>query len=329
MIRQNSAALPLFASLVEEGSVVADYSGLNWSYSRRESLEQCTRRYFFRYYAETLADQELRAAVLFSKSVKNRYLRMGELVHLAISTYLKKRKANRTLSEPWLKRWVSELFAKDRAYSEHIRGGGAAQAGQYPPTILDEIVNDSADGSDLLAQAEKRMIECIGNFFALGTFTEFRMLGETSQSLVERKFSLNGYPVSVFGKIDLAGRCNSGVTVVDWKTGAPSDGGAESLQLATYGIWAAEEFNLPAEQIVIAKAHLPTLQVVHFTASEDTFANARARILQDVERMGVLHSYGRSGGIEAFSPSPQEGVCRLCAFRRVCPEGREVVDAGN
>jgi PD-(D/E)XK nuclease superfamily len=314
---------------VDEEPLTSDYAGLNWSYSRRESLEQCTRRYFFQYYADALQDTELRSAVRFLRSVKNRYLRSGELVHLAISTYLKKRKLNRTLSEPWLRKWVNELFAKDRSYSEHIRAGGAARTEQYPPALLDEILDGAPDESELLVQAEKQMLECISNFFSSIAFSAFRALGESPQSLVERKFSLRGFPVSVSGKIDMASRSDSGATVVDWKTGTPSEGGAESLQLATYGIWATVEFGLLPEQVSIAKAYLPTQEVVHFNASEDAFANARARILQDAERMVILHRYGKSGTMEAFTPNPQFGVCRLCQFRGVCPEGRAAIDARN
>src|SRR5712664_3781762 len=63
----------LFADLTE-GVLASDYVGLNWSYSRREALEHCTRRYFYQYYSEALKDPRLRARVLFLKSVKEQIL---------------------------------------------------------------------------------------------------------------------------------------------------------------------------------------------------------------------------------------------------------------
>src|SRR5438128_51848 len=82
------------------------YAGLKWSYSRRGSLEQCNRRYFFQYYAHRLEDAEFRARVQFLKGVKNRHLRTGELVHLVIGTYFKKLKQGRKLSVDWLTQWA-------------------------------------------------------------------------------------------------------------------------------------------------------------------------------------------------------------------------------
>ena len=83
---------------------------------------------------------------------------------------------------------------------------------------------------------------------------------------------------------------------------------------------------MSGENVRIAKAHLLSQEVVEFEANQQAFANARVRILQDFERMAILHRYGKAGAISAFTPNPQEGVCRLCPFREICPEGEAVVD---
>src|SRR5260370_367772 len=134
------------------------YAGLNWSYSRRESLEHCTRRYFLQYYSTALPDSELKHRVKFLRGVKNRYLRTGELVHLVIGTYFKKLKYGKNLSADWLTKWVRSLFLEDKKYSAHIRGGGAPSNQQYPPVILDEILNEEDDHNGLLTQAEEQMV---------------------------------------------------------------------------------------------------------------------------------------------------------------------------
>jgi hypothetical protein len=301
------------------------YVGLNWSYSRRESVDQCTRRYFLQYYGNTLGDAEFKARVQFLRSVKNRYLRTGELVHLVIGTYFKKLKQGKSLSADWLTKWAKDLFLKDRKYSAHIQAGGMASNDQYPPILLDEILNKDQEGDLLLSRAEEQMLKAIQHFFTSPTFSEFRELGAAPESYIERKLSLQGFPVPVSGKVDLARTRESNVTIVDWKIGSKSDGGAESLQLATYGLWAATEFGVIAENVRIAKAYLVSEEVVEFKADQQAFANARVRILQDLERMVILHRYGRAGMMEAFSPNPQQGVCRLCPFREVCPEGKAVI----
>jgi hypothetical protein len=316
---------PVGSLFVEEAE--HDYTGLNWSYSRRESLEQCTRRYFFQYYTAELQNTEMRNRAQFLKNVKNRFLRSGELVHLVISTYFKNLKKGKTLSADWAAKWAKELFAKDRNYSAHVRGGGLLWQQQYPPTILDEIMNSSENGAALLIQTEEQMVSSIRNFFGASAFSDFRRLGASAQSRIEAKLSLTGFPVPVSGKVDLAVPMETSVTIVDWKTGAVSDGGAESLQLATYGLWGSAEFGVKEDSVEIAKAYLLTGEVVEFKAGAEAFANARVRIHQDLERMLILHEYGRTGVIDAFTPNPQLGVCRLCPFREICPEGKALIHA--
>jgi hypothetical protein len=131
----------------------------------------------------------------------------------------------------------------------------------------------------------------------------------------------------VDGKLDLAfvkGRC---VSVVDWKTGDASGDGDDSLQLAAYALWASHHFAAAADAIAVYKAFLTGDAIVRFHVSESALANARGRILQDAERMAVLHNYGQRGEIEAFTPCAQANVCALCPFQEVCPEGRAVLHA--
>ena len=316
-----------FEIITETPAASDEHAGLNWSYSRRESVDQCNRRYFFQYYSDALEDAELRTRVQFLKGLKNRYLRTGELVHLVVGTYFKKLKQGKTLSEDWLTKWAREIFDEDQKYSLHIRAGGSPTNRQYPPVLLDEIVNQVDGHSELLALSGEQMLSAVQRFFRSEVFSEFRALGASPKSYIERKFSLPGFPARVSGKLDLAVKNESSATIVDWKIGAGSDGGAESLQLATYGLWAAVEFEVSERNLRIAKAHLLSQEVVEFKADEQAFANARVRILQDLDRMVILHRYGKLGVIDAFTPNPHKGVCRLCPFRGVCPEGEAIINA--
>jgi hypothetical protein len=301
---------------------VAGNARLNWSYSRRESVDQCLRRYFYQYYGGCIPDAALRAEVKSLREIKNRHLRTGELLHLAVGTYFKKKKLGTDLPSNWLQSWVRKLFAADQQYSLSIRSGGARSTEQYPPTLLDEILL-AEDSGDELRAATDQLIRAIQRFFADDVFKPFRILGSKQGSLIEHKLSLTGYPVPVSGKLDLAAEDGNSVTIVDWKLGCASDGGAESLQLATYGLWAQATYNLPAEQIRIVKAHLSDGAVVDFKADDEAFANARVRIHQDLERMSILHGYGEAGTVDAFTPLPHAKVCRLCPYRKICPEGKK------
>jgi hypothetical protein len=216
---------------------------------------------------------------------------------------------------------VRKIFAEDQAYSKLIKSGGPSSTDKYPPTVLDEIVFDVAEGDQLLEQAANQLGTAIQTFFTADALQEFRVLGARPHSLIEHKISLDGYEAPVSGKIDLVVHEGVTATIVDWKLGVASDGGAESLQLASYGLWAKATYDLAAEQIRIVKAHLADGSAVDFKADGGSFANARARIQQDLERMTILHHYGQAGTIDVFTPSPHLKVCRLCPFRRICPEG--------
>ncbi len=77
----------------------------------------------------------------------------------------------------------------------------------------------------------------------------------------------------------------------------------------------------------IYKVHLPADEVVQFSVNERVLANARARIMQDAERMAAVHDYGQRGIEEAFTPCAKPKVCALCPFQAICPEGSAIVHA--
>jgi hypothetical protein len=245
------------------------------------------------------------------------------LAHLAISTYFKKLKQGKDLPSRWLQNWVKKLFAEDQAYSRLIKSGGTPSTEQYPPTVLDEILFEVGGGARLLDAASEQLGAAVQSFFSASAFEDFRVLGARPYSLIEHKMSLTGYPAPVFGKLDLVVRDEASITIVDWKLGSSSGGGAESLQLASYGLWAKSTCDFPVAAIRIAKAHLADRTVVDFRAGSEAFENARVRIHQDLERMTLLHAYGQTGTVEAFTPTAHPRVCRLCQFRRVCPEGEK------
>ena len=68
-------------------------SRLKWSYSKRDVLEQCPRRFYCQYYGanrgkakDDPAKQELQQL----KLAGNRYTRTGAILHLVIAEYFRK-----------------------------------------------------------------------------------------------------------------------------------------------------------------------------------------------------------------------------------------------
>jgi hypothetical protein len=303
---------------------------IRWSYTRRSVLEQCPRRYYYDYYGasarDAIADPN-KTTLRFLKSLQTRYERAGTIAHLVVNTYFRRGQSGEVWEADRLCDWAQDMFRRDYTYSRTDPDGIARPTGRFPPVLLQEYYYRHPEAPALCAEVEERLVKGLRTFHTSVRFGEFRLAGISRGALIEHNLTLPGLRCRVDGKLDLAFTAGRSVTVVDWKTGDPSGSGDESLQLATYALWASCHFAAAAEAITVCKAFLNADVVVQFPVSESVLANARARILQDAERMAVLHDYGQRGKVEAFTPCAQASVCALCPFQEVCPEGRAVLYA--
>jgi hypothetical protein len=297
---------------------------ITWSYSRRGLLEQCPRKYYYTYFGaaarKSLAEPE-KATLRQLKALQNRHERGGALLHLAISTYFRRAQAGTPMTGEQLVDWVQSLFRRDMTYSASDPDGLKPLQGQYPPVLLREYHYRQADAASLVADAERRLMAAVRTFMNASAFDEFRRAGMQVGALVEQRLRLPGLPCKIDGRLDLAYQEAGRVTIVDWKMGERDGSGTESLQLAAYALWAVEHYQVGTDAVRVCKAYLGTEEVEDFPVTENILAMARARIIQDAERMSVLHPYGEQSIVDAFTPCAQQAICGLCPFQRVCPEG--------
>lgn len=309
----------------------AQLSHIKWSYSRRGVLEQCPRRYYYEYYASTrhgsLREQD-EGKIRLLKSLQNRHERTGALIHLVISTFLRRAKAGDVWSKDRLCKWARDMFRRDIAYSKtDHKDSTAAERAKYQPVYLQEFYYRDTNAMQLANEAEARLIEGLRVFSDSDRLAEYRSAGIRGDSLIECSIKVPGLPCQVSGKLDLGFRENNRIRIVDWKLGEASGTGEESLQLAVYALDAVHRFAVEADDVEVAKAHLTGDVVVHFPVSQMTLRNARARIVQDAERMCAMHDYGMRGIEAAFTACAQPGLCGGCSFREICPEGRATINA--
>jgi hypothetical protein len=317
----------LALALDEELEFEQTQLAVTWSHSRRGAFDQCSRRYFFDYYTKFITDPVLLDAVSRLKIIENRYTRCGSILHLVLRTFLRKARSGQVWSKTWTKKWVQDLIKQDIEYSMSVAAGSPVKQERFGPVLLQELISRCPDGLDMVRSQESQVLKAIDSFFDSDKFRAFVQAARNADSVIEERISLPVFAAKTSGQIDLAYSCEDYAAVVDWKLGAAADDGNESLQLSYYGMWAANHYVRPANQVRVYKAHLAVNEVVEFAASERAFANARARICQDVQRMQVLQPYGESGEMEAFTPCAQAGLCRLCRYLTVCAEGRACVDA--
>lgn len=301
---------------------------LVWSYSRRSTLDQCPRQYYYEYYGShkrTAQSESSKDALRFLKGLHNRYTRAGDILHRAIRVHLldSQRPAPRSVDQ--LLQWARDIFRADRDHSRrHPDGDGTVADAKYPPALLSEYHYRLPDADALVAEAEERLLGALRTFVIDERFRAFRAAASYG-ALVERRFKLNlpGVPCRVDGMVDLAYSMGGQATVVDWKLGASDGSGDDSLQLAVYALWAGQHFGCGAEAVRVCKAHLSSGDVAEFAVSDAVLAAARARITQDALLMSEMHQYGREAVSQAFTPCMQPAICRLCKYRRPCWDGKE------
>lgn len=334
MIANATGQLPLFGD-VENSHVPPtldeDLSHITWSYSRRSMLEQCPRRYYYEYFAanKRLAKADpMKEEVHLLKSVQNRHLRMGTILHLVIGTYLRKAQQGEIRSGESLVGWARKIFAADRAYSRrYMNSGSTTHAEKYDPTLLGEYLSGDPRADALCDETEESLVAAIRSFTEYDQYADFRAAGSARDALIEHRFRLSAFPCRVTGKVDLSYQYAGRVTVVDWKSGSGDGSGDDSLQLAAYALWAVEQYSCLPETLRVCKVHLASDEIIDFPVDADVLAAARARVIQDAERMGAMEGYGKDATVAAFTPCAHLRVCQLCPFRNVCPEGRELVNA--
>jgi len=223
--------------------------------------------------------------------------------------------------------WAESLFDKDCDNSRCFKLENEVSSANDKATVLQEFSYEEPDAETLCISARQRLLNAITEFAENPTYTVLRESGMAPEALIEYPIKVVCLPCGVSGRIDLAYQKNEDVIVVDWKTGG-SQGGDDSLQLATYGMWALSRYKTSPGKIRIHKALLVDGNLTTARIDEKILAKAKARIIQDAELMAALDNYGREGVATAFSPCAQPALCALCRFRKLC-DGRGSPDARN
>lgn len=296
---------------------------VEWSYSRRHMLEQCPRRYYYHYYGASARKAEAerqKERLRFLKGLSNRYLRTGQLLHLAIRTYFKKRQAGETGSFDWLRGWVEDIYRKDRDYSRSGRYEAGSSYEEHQPAVLMEYHYGLPDAEELVEQSERRLVDLLESFLKSDQFAFLRLNGGRPSAYVEKHVRVEMRNFKATGKIDLAFRPNDEqIFVCDWKTGSVNTI-RDSLQLLFYALWAVAERQYSPGNVVISKASLGDGVLSTAKVSDQDLQRGRARITQDLEKMKSLEDYGSNAFAEAFTPCGQARICELCRFQGVCPK---------
>jgi ATP-dependent exoDNAse (exonuclease V) beta subunit len=284
-----------------------------WSYSRRQVLEQCPRRYYYQYYTSPAAQamgNSLGETLKFARALKNRHIWAGEILHSTISRFLQEIQKGK---EQNLQSVLSQV---QRRYSAGPLRSSASQQGKECRGLL-EFYYDFSDAETLLAESGKRLLVAVNNFFSSSNFVPFVNAAAQPEARIEERIEPSINHFNALGRIDLAYPQGNKIVIVDWKLGGPGNAD-EILQLSCYALWAIEEYRCLPQDIHMYTAHLSDDLVMPILISENILRQTKARILQDLERMQMLNEYGKNALEGAFPRCSLSLVCTLCPFQVVC-----------
>lgn len=298
---------------------------VGWSYSRRNLFENCLLQYYYNYYgaSKKIARNELLEDHLhFLKSLKNIKLRVGEIVHLVIRSHLKKLKQYPTTPAFGLAQWGQKIFRNDLEFSNEFLKDKSLRP-KNREILLSEFYHNIPNAEDLWEEANISLKTALDNFIGSPRIQDFRLGAIEPKSIIEEKLNLKIGKKRVSGQIDLAFEDSSQRTkIIDWKTGMPNNSD-DSLQLFSYALLMSEKYGISPDDIDIYKIYLESEEIVSSTVNKNEIMRAKGRILQDIDRMNSMDSYGKNAVSKVFTPCDQPLICQMCPFRTICPSNKE------
>ena len=242
--------LTLFAESESEWNNESHKSKLSeWSYSRRGTLEQCARKYYYEYYGSNLQkakEDPQKEKLRFFKKLQNRHLRSGDILHYVIRWYLKKIQQGKQPSLGQVLQWAKKDFREDIKYSQQYEHGSPLSDDFRHPKLLLEFYYGLPDVKSVCADTEERLVTALTNFITSQNVAQFREGARKASALIEESARMKNDDFSLSGKVDLAYWEDDRIVIVDWKIGSAGNSD-DSLQMLAYAWWAKQKFKRPVD----------------------------------------------------------------------------------
>jgi hypothetical protein len=174
MSQQMAFDLPEF-SREQEVHSTSSIGNVAWSYSRRGTLEQCPRRYYFTYYSSNEGLINGQSQIRLLSRLQNRYERTGQILHLVISTFLRKGSAGDFWHTNRLCNWAEDMFNRDCGNSKRASNDVKADTIDFTKfTYLQEFYYGESDAEAMCEVAKHRLIQAITEFAENHVFSALR-----------------------------------------------------------------------------------------------------------------------------------------------------------
>jgi PD-(D/E)XK nuclease superfamily len=304
---------------------------LTWSMSRAGTLEACERRYFFEYVVgarRNSRDPRLRT-IAGLKRLKTLAMWQGEVFHTLAGQFFQALRAGRHPTHAQLAA-AAALVLEDGWRTSSL--GTPEGVGLFEHSYATPLDPDALG----------RTVERVGTW--LGRLTTWAYEADLATTLARARriwieppafgpsapgFLLDG--TQVLTKVDLALQKPDGTFVIyDWKTTQqPPAASAEftdaaEVQVTVYQLWPHRAFGVPLAAITAQLIYVGVDPVLARTFAIDGDISERTvrRVGAGIRRAHALHGLGDHAPLaEAdFDLAAAPGMCRWCAFKRVCQE---------
>lgn len=299
----------------------------SWSKSRSHKFSDCRRLYWFDVYGKwggwkVEADPRTRELYLLSH-LKSRHMWAGEVVHGAIASILRAYRDGELIRPENVLAGLRERMrqdfreSRDRIFRKPRRAKSCAlREHEYQEEVTKE------EWERVACKAEG----CLRSFIASDIFGQLKRVRTEDWLAIDdpkpSMFLLDG--VKVLVKIDAAFRSETGLHIIDWKTGVSEDE-LGPLQLAVYSLYAKSQWPGGTDGRIHAGLCELAGDGARYEEREvppQELEAARLQIRQETERMAALLASSREENKALESQYPGTDVpktCRSCNFQRICP----------
>jgi hypothetical protein len=292
----------------------------SWSKSRDEMFQICPRQYYFNYYAywdgwDKDAPQRTRQIYILKK-LENRFMWAGGKVHDCIKHTLKN--LQRGISVLDVDEIVSITLDQMR---EEFRSSREKRYLVHPKTCaLFEHEYDldlpDADWKKMAENVEK----CLRNFYSSDIFAMLKDVSKEDWLEVEDFSSFHLGGTKIWAVIDCSFRTESGVTIIDWKTGRTPTTDV-SLQLSCYAMYGREKWGIEPENMRLVEYNLLSDQGAEFAVTAGEIGDTKSYIRGSIADMqSLLDDVENNTPKEErfFKKVEDDRIRERCNFRKVC-----------
>ncbi len=292
----------------------------SWSKTRDEVFKTCLRQYWFTYYGywngwlENAPERTRQIYVL--KNLKSRQMWAGEKVHECIQRSLYNiRRGIKVLP-------VDEIvtITLDQMRAE-FRSSKSKNYWRKPKSCAlfeHEYGIELAD--DQWKETANNVETCLRTFYASDIYDGLKSHPRDGWLEVEdfSSFHLDNTRINLV--IDCAIKERDEVYLYDWKTGKSLSEDL-SIQLACYGLYSMEKWNIHAESLQIIEYNLSFDKSNWFSITQGDVENIKGYIRGSIKDMqSLLGDLANNMPLEEdrFSKVEDDRVCMRCNFSKVC-----------